>query len=333
MENFEYCTQAAIDEEYENRSVQRFDGIAYLAALFALRRLHLTIEEGYSRKLHWLNQCAPGKAFGKVPRDLFQKWNHCIKGHLPIDRKLFMSSIIGARDREFGVARIKYEMLENSRKFREAPSFFVVDEQIVPYTGRLSGAKKRLPKKTSEGLEYFTIATSNKEYLGYQVEIREETKDSDDEGKILTQCDPVSGGYKLNYILEKGLKYEVGYPSGSKMLGVLMLLIFQLGAYLRYSGSCLVTDSAYSFLEGFCMMSMWGIVWVGSIGIKQRKGFRGLKEIRDTASSIRIERAKKAKKAKKKKKVEEPKKVEKPTFSKDVTIWEMAQKEAKKGSS
>ena len=42
-----------------------------------------------------------------------------------------MSSIIGARDREFGVARIKYEMLENSRKFREAPSFFVVDEQIV----------------------------------------------------------------------------------------------------------------------------------------------------------------------------------------------------------
>ena len=238
MENFEYCTQAAIDEEYENRSVQRFDGIAYLAALFALRRLHLTIEEGYSRKLHWLNQCAPGKAFGKVPRDLFQKWNHCIKGHLPIDRKLFMSSLIGARDREFGVARIKYEMLENSRKVREAPSFFVVDEQIVPYTGRLSGAKKRLPKKTSEGLEYFTIATSNKEYLGYQVEIREETKDSDDVGKILTQCDPVSGGYRLNYILEKGPKYEVGYPSGSKMLEVLMLPIFQLGAYLRYSGSC-----------------------------------------------------------------------------------------------
>ena len=60
------------------------------------------------------------------------------------------------------------------------------------------------------------------------MEIREETKDSDDVGKILTQCDPVSGGYKLNYILEEGPKYEVGYPSGSKMLGVLMLLIFNL---------------------------------------------------------------------------------------------------------
>ena len=71
MENFEYCTQAAIDDEYEERSVQRFDGIAYLVALFAARRLNLALEEGYSRKHYWLNQCAPGKAFGKIHRKLF----------------------------------------------------------------------------------------------------------------------------------------------------------------------------------------------------------------------------------------------------------------------
>ena len=133
--------------------------------------------------------------------------------------------------------------------------FFVIDEQIVPYTGHLSCAKKRLPKKTSEGLEYFIIATSNKEYEGYQNEVREESKD-DPKGDIVTPRDPVSGGYRLNYILEKGQRYEIKSPSGSKMLGFLMLLIFQLWSYLRYSECCLVTDSAYIFIEGFCMMTI-----------------------------------------------------------------------------
>lgn len=166
-----------------------------------------------------------------------------------------MNSLTGARNREFGVARIKHKMLHNSRMARESPPFFVIDEQIVPYTGHLSGAKKRLPKKTSEGFEYFTIATSNKHYEGYQFEVREESKD-DPKGDIVKPRDPVSGGYRLNYILEKGPKYEMSSPTGSKMLGVLMLLIFQLGSYLRYSGNCLVTDSAYAFIEGFCLITI-----------------------------------------------------------------------------
>ena len=157
-----------------------------------------------------------------------------------------MNSLTGAKNREFGVVRIKHQMLYNSKIVREAPSFYVIDEQIVPYTGYKSGLKKRLPKKTSEGFEYFAIATSNKEYEGYQSEVREESKDNPG-GDLVTPRDPVSGGYRLNYILEKGPKYEIKSPTGSKMLGVLMLLIFQLGSYLRYSGSYLVTDSAYDF--------------------------------------------------------------------------------------
>ena len=242
-----------------------------------------------------MNQTGPGKAFGKLTIEDFEGWNSCIKGHLPIDREFFISSITGARNREFGVERIKHKMLKNSRNAREAPSFFVVDEQVVPYTGHMSGAKKRLPKKTSEGLEYFTVATSNKEYDGFQNEVRAESKEGDGEGEILRKRDPVSGGYKLNYILESGPKYEIGSPAGSKMLGVLMLLIFQLGSYLRYSGSCMVTDSAYTFLEGFCMISLWGISWVASVRISQRKGFRGIDAIKVAAASAR----------KKKKRIEE----------------------------
>ena len=83
-----------------------------------------------------------------------------------------MGSILGARDREYGVCRLKTKLLENSRNAREAPLTFVCDEQINPYTGHISGAKKRLPKKTCEGLEYYTLATTNKDYEGYSKAIR-----------------------------------------------------------------------------------------------------------------------------------------------------------------
>ena len=84
-----------------------------------------------------------------------------------------MGSLIGARNREYGVCRLKAKMLENSRNARESPTKLAIDEQLVHYTGSKSGLKKRMPKKTVEGIEYYTIATSNKDYYGYQAELRE----------------------------------------------------------------------------------------------------------------------------------------------------------------
>ena len=82
-------------------------------------------------------------------------------------------------------------MLHNARAAREAPISFVVDEQNLPYWGNRSGAKKRLPKKTLEGLEYFTIATSNKGYEGYADEVRSPPSEEYPLGKVISPADPV----------------------------------------------------------------------------------------------------------------------------------------------
>ena len=71
MKSFEYCTQVSINEKYRNGKVRDFNGIAFFAALFASRRLHLTLLEGYSREKRFLNQTDSGKAFGKLPADDF----------------------------------------------------------------------------------------------------------------------------------------------------------------------------------------------------------------------------------------------------------------------
>ena len=83
-------------------------------------------------------------------------------------------------------------MLDNCRNAREIPMKLSADENLVYYTGSRSGLKKRMPKKTGEGIEDYTLATSNKEYEGYQCEIREVPKDGM-EGKIVRPADPVCG--------------------------------------------------------------------------------------------------------------------------------------------
>ena len=75
-------------------------------------------------------------------------------------------------------------MLANIMQSGEPASYICVDEQILPYRGFKSGANKRLPKKISVGLEYFTVASSNKGYKGYRVEIRAPPADGF-EGKII----------------------------------------------------------------------------------------------------------------------------------------------------
>ena len=107
-----------------------------------------------------------GKCFGYLTQDVYEVWKANIRGYLPMDRKFLLGSLIGARDRETAVCRLKTKLLSNLREAREPPLFYVCDEQIAPSTSKLSGLKKRLPKKKSEGIEYYSLATSNKDYEG-----------------------------------------------------------------------------------------------------------------------------------------------------------------------
>ena len=125
-------------------------------------------------------------------------------------------------------------MLENSRRSREPPKVFVPDEQMNPYHGMLSGAKKRAAKKTGVGLQFYTLATSNKGYVGYKEAIFEEGKEGN-KNAIVEQADPVCGGFKINYTMSGGSRYEVGYSYNKKLVGVMMSLIFGCSEYLRYN--------------------------------------------------------------------------------------------------
>ena len=185
-------------------------------------------------------------------------------------------------------------MLENSRNARESPTKLAIDEQLVHYTGSKSGLKKRMPKKTGEGIEYYTIATSNKDYYGYQAELREASI-AGKKGKLIREGDPVAGGYKLNYYMESGKRYEVGTTAPSKAFGIAMLLMFSCGMYLRYQDLCLVTDSAYGFLDGMVFLGLWGISWVTSLRIGQRRGFLGVVEIEKAGGKQMAEQKRKGK--------------------------------------
>ena len=147
-----------------------------------------------------------GHAFSKLPQDVYEGWHASLRGYLPMDRQNFQESLLGARDREYAVCRLKPKLLRNMRASREAPSTFVCDEQIDPYYGQMSGAKKRLQKKTCEGLEYYTLASTNKDYANYKKEIREPPEDGERKGVILQKADPVCGGFTLNYVMEGGPK-------------------------------------------------------------------------------------------------------------------------------
>ena len=323
IERLEYCTNVWLEKTYGEGAVPVFDAISFFGAHFAIRRLRISTISGYSNDPPWLRQTEPGKAFSKIPKHIFLKWRACVRGHLPLDRQYFLGSLLGARNREYGVCRIKEYMLRNARSAREEPSISSVDEQIARCRSKLSGAKKRLPKKNSEGLEYYTIATSNKLYKGYKDEIREESKEGDVQGKVIRPADPVCGGYILNYFMDGGPRYEVGTTAASKTFGML-LLVFTCGSYLRYNNAMLVTDSAYGFLEGMCILRLWNIFWVSSLRISQRTGFLGIKEIADAGT-----------RGNKKKDLENQgtKKSEKRSMKKDVSRWEKENKDTKKGTS
>ena len=65
--------------------------------------------------------------------------------------------------------------------------------------------------------------------------------------------------------------------------------------YLRYQDLCLVTDSAYGFLDGMVFLGLWGISWVTSLRIGQRRGFLGVVEIEKAGGKQMAEQKRKGK--------------------------------------
>ena len=61
----------------------------------------------------------------------------------------------------------------------------------------------------------------------------------------------------------------------------MILLIFSCSSYLRYQGSCLITDSAYGFLCGMVFLHLWSVLWVTSFRLSSRRGFRGIVDIKN----------------------------------------------------
>ena len=109
------------------------------------------------------------------------------------------------------------------------------------------------------------------------------------------------------YIMGGGPRYEVGSTSPSKTFGSTMLLIFMCGGYFRFANCCVITDSAYGFVEAMLYLSLWGITWLSSFRMSQRRGFLGLKEF---LHALQVQEQ-----AKKNKKLAASKKKEKRTFS------------------
>ena len=118
-----------------------------LQSLMHLRSMQQSShQEDFGYRLPYANQTGEGQAFGKLPREIYKQLHRYACGYLPIDREFWNGSLIGARDREYPVCRLKPKFLQYSRTAREPPPMFVCDEQLNPYFGNRSGAKKRLPK-------------------------------------------------------------------------------------------------------------------------------------------------------------------------------------------
>ena len=90
-------------------------------------------------------------------------------------------------------------------------------------------------------------------------------------------------------------------------------LNFFCGDYLRSGKSIAVTDSAYGFIDAMVFLALWGISWVTSLRLKQRRGFLGVNEFPEALKTIYMEKITSGKM-----------KVlpDKREFSKEVAAWE-----------
>ena len=128
---------------------------------------------------------------------------------------------------------------------------------------------------------------------------------------------------RLAYKMEGGRRYEVGSAAPLKIFGTMLLLVFSCGNYLRYKECCLVTDSAYGYIEGLMFISLLGIHWVTSFSPIQRRGCLGIKEFPKAADN-KIKK-KKAHNKKMQEIKEQGGKEPKRNFSKEISAREKEQ--------
>ena len=72
MKEFEYCTNKVLLNDFGKWNYTKFDGIVYFAAWFSSRRLGHNSKRAYRLDLRWANMTVAGKAFGKLPQDLYE---------------------------------------------------------------------------------------------------------------------------------------------------------------------------------------------------------------------------------------------------------------------
>ena len=156
----------------------------------------------------------------------------------------------------------------------------------------------------------------------------------DKDNKVIQTADPIAGGFPLFYTMAGGIRYEVGVTTPSKMFGIMMLMVFRCGLYLRNVGHCIVTDSAYCALEGLLFFALWEINFVTSVRMGQRKGYLGVKDIMDAgAEERRANEKKKSKKNASSKKSENKSGSDQRTIKSDVRAFEKKYKDSTKGTS
>ena len=155
----------------------------------------------------------------------------------------------------------------------------------------------------------------------------------DKDNKVIQTADPIAGGFPLFYTMAGGIRYEVGVTTPSKMFGIMMLMVFRCGLYLRNVGHCIVTDSAYCALEGLLFFALCEINFITSVRMGQRRGYLGVKEIMDAGAEER--RANEKKKPKKNTSLEKSEKSESSqrSIKSDVKAFEKMHKDAAKRTS
>ena len=153
----EYCTNKQLSEKYGEGRFTKFNALDFFAAWFSARRLNLNSKLGYRKDLPWANHTRPGHCFGNLPQDLYEIWKTNLRGYLPMDRDFFLGSLIGARNREFAVCRLKPKLLKNLREAREPPLYFVCDEQIAPSTSKCQDRKHVCKRKKVKGSSTFQL--------------------------------------------------------------------------------------------------------------------------------------------------------------------------------
>ena len=70
VEDLEYCTNLAIQEEYEKGDIPPFNAVAFISVWFASRRKSMGPKYGYRKDLLWMNNTHEDKPFPNLLKTL-----------------------------------------------------------------------------------------------------------------------------------------------------------------------------------------------------------------------------------------------------------------------